>query len=616
MNYGTNPRTERHGWSRMMVTLIAVCLPILAATFFSGSFFKLGTVEAGQVFDGGTAHAASVHNMDMSSMKGNTPSAVAVSIQNNSFVPNDVTIAPGTMVTWTNNNGTRARVRDSGHVMFDSSDLNPGQSYSYTFVTSGVITVVEERGGFTSVVRVTGTAPTGTPGTPGGTTTPGATTTAGGTTTPGTPGATNTAVGGNVVEVQIVSENFPGYSPASITVQSGTTIRWRNVSGDEHSSTSPGAWDSGAIARGGTFETTLVVNGTYNYFCMFHPDMAGSVTVVGGPTATPQPTGTVGTGTVDVGIQTYAFTPQNLTVLVGTTVRWTNHDADTHSATSNTGAFDSGALGQNQQYSFTFNTVGTFSYHCSYHPGMTGTITVVASLPTDTPATAVPTQTSTAQPSTTAQPSVSTTPSAPVDVSISGFAFTPQNITVQVGTTVRWTNHDTTPHTVTEVNGVFNSGGLALNATYSFTFNTPGTYNYACSYHSGMTGSITVVNAGPTTTATAQASVTGTAQATGTTTVQPTSTSATTAQPSATHTVQPTPGIVNVAIQGYAYNPITVTVQAGTTVKWTNLDNDLHSVTEVNGLFDSGTFALNGTFSHTFNTPGTYQYYCTVHGAF
>jgi hypothetical protein len=53
-------------------------------------------------------------------------------------------------------------------------------------------------------------------------------------------------------------------------------------------------------------------------------------------------------------------------------------------------------------------------------------------------------------------------------------------------------------------------------------------------------------------------------------------------------------------------------------VRWTNLDNDNHSVTSTSNprVFDSGEFAQNGTWIYTFNTPGTYTYYCTVHGTF
>ena len=61
--------------------------------------------------------------------------------------------------------------------------------------------------------------------------------------------------------------------------------------------------------------------------------------------------------------------------------------------------------------------------------------------------------------------------------------FTPANLTVDPGTTVCWINHGVALHTVTEDNGVFDSGPLAPGQTFAYTFNTPGTYNYNCLYH-------------------------------------------------------------------------------------------------------------------------------------
>ncbi len=72
-------------------------------------------------------------------------------------------------------------------------------------------------------------------------------------------------------------------------------------------------------------------------------------------------------------------------------------------------------------------------------------------------------------------------------------------------------------------------------------------------------------------------------------------------------------GGTQVTIQNLTYQPATLQVRVGTTVTWTNQDNVSHSVTFRNGMKDSGLFAQGQSFSYTFNTPGTYQYYCTVH---
>jgi len=77
-------------------------------------------------------------------------------------------------------------------------------------------------------------------------------------------------------------------------------------------------------------------------------------------------------------------------------------------------------------------------------------------------------------------------------VTISGFAFGPASISIPVGSTVTWTNQDGTAHTVTADDGSFDSGSLAQGATFSQTFDTPGTYTYHCAIHSSMTGTVTV----------------------------------------------------------------------------------------------------------------------------
>ncbi len=73
------------------------------------------------------------------------------------------------------------------------------------------------------------------------------------------------------------------------------------------------------------------------------------------------------------------------------------------------------------------------------------------------------------------------------------------------------------------------------------------------------------------------------------------------------------PGANEVWIQNMAYSPSTITVSAGTTIKWTNKDGVAHTVTSNSGLFDSGSIGSNGTYSHTFNTAGTFPYKCTFH---
>jgi len=80
--------------------------------------------------------------------------------------------------------------------------------------------------------------------------------------------------------------------------------------------------------------------------------------------------------TMAVSIKDMAFSPANITVKKGSTVTWTNNDGFTHTVTGDNGGPDSGDLASGKTYQFTFDTVGTFSYHCSIHSNMTGTVTV------------------------------------------------------------------------------------------------------------------------------------------------------------------------------------------------------------------------------------------------
>jgi plastocyanin len=77
-----------------------------------------------------------------------------------------------------------------------------------------------------------------------------------------------------------------------------------------------------------------------------------------------------------VAIDNFTFTPPELTVAVGTTVKWINHDDIPHSVVDNNKAFRSKALDTGDSYSFTFASAGTFSYFCGLHPHMVGKVIV------------------------------------------------------------------------------------------------------------------------------------------------------------------------------------------------------------------------------------------------
>jgi amicyanin len=83
---------------------------------------------------------------------------------------------------------------------------------------------------------------------------------------------------------------------------------------------------------------------------------------------------------VDVDIMDSAYIPANIKVKKGSTVTWTNQDSIRHDVMPDAEAASfrgSELLGQGESYSFTFNEVGTYTYHCTPHPFMKGTVEVV-----------------------------------------------------------------------------------------------------------------------------------------------------------------------------------------------------------------------------------------------
>ncbi len=71
------------------------------------------------------------------------------------------------------------------------------------------------------------------------------------------------------------------------------------------------------------------------------------------------------------------FSNPSLQVVTGTKVTWINDDNTNHTVTSDTGLFDSGTISPGGSFNYTFNSTGTFDYHCIFHTGMTGKVIVV-----------------------------------------------------------------------------------------------------------------------------------------------------------------------------------------------------------------------------------------------
>jgi plastocyanin len=123
-----------------------------------------------------------------------------------------------------------------------------------------------------------------------------------------------------------------------------------------------------------------------------------------------------------VTIADFDFSPATVTIHVGDTVTWVNHGPSAHTATASNNSFNTGVLQKGQSASHTFTTAGTFSYICSIHPFMHGTVIVLANTTSTTPSTASTTPSTTTTPTTTTP--TTTAAETAGQLPMTGFALT------------------------------------------------------------------------------------------------------------------------------------------------------------------------------------------------
>src|SRR4051794_4168179 len=355
--------TNRRQARRLLTTLVAICLPVLAATFFSGSFFRAGTLQPGEVLNAASAHAA--HNP----AQGAQVSGFGVTLTDAGFTPYAATVNAGTTVIWSNNTARIQSVSITGAAAFGSGDMLPGKQFTYVFTTPGTYRYSSADGRYSGAITVAD-APEA------------------------------------IVDVSIQGYQFQS---ANITINAGDTVRWTNLDPDRHTVTADnGAFDSGELNQNGVFQFTFNTPGTYGYYCARHPGMRGTITVNGasatntpGATGTAQATGTAGatgtgtaqatgtagttgtpgatgtgtgtpqagctpTGNVAITVNESGFNPASITVAAGTRVTWTNTGSQRHRIRDiNHNLFDSDDIYNGQTFSYTFCNGGTFYYEDS-----------------------------------------------------------------------------------------------------------------------------------------------------------------------------------------------------------------------------------------------------------
>lgn len=314
--------------------------------------------------------------------------------------------------------------------------------------------------------------------------------------------------------------------PVQLEIDSGTTVTWTNEDTERHrvrSKDGPEEFDSGNLDPGESFSYTFTIEGSYPYYDhrdRDDTDYFGMIIVGGAGGATDGPLPERG----EVSIINRSFQPPSFSIATGGTIEWSNDDGEAHTVTSTDSAFDSGILNGGATFTQTFTEAGSFPYSCLIHPEMRGTITVndpiagptQAASSSAVPVTEVPGDQASTEPdpgtSVDASPGVDATSgpaaSALVDaspgvdasaaptigaaVSIIDRSFRPGEIEIHPGDTVSWSNDDGQGHTVTAVNGEFDSGVLAVGAEFSTVFETAGSYDFFCAIHPDMTGTVIV----------------------------------------------------------------------------------------------------------------------------
>ncbi|MBI4906745.1 MAG: cupredoxin domain-containing protein [Acidobacteria bacterium] len=200
------------------------------------------------------------------------------------------------------------------------------------------------------------------------------------------------------ISATIVQPAAPGYTisvnPLSRTIAAGATTTYQVTVASQNDF-------SGQVALGlanvpntvlSTFNTdlfTLPANGSVTSTLSLtaqpnSPSATSTITVnavsLGFPARSQNITLTVtppqGPQTAQVSIQQFQFSPTPVTVAAGGQVRWTNLDGTQHTVVADGGQFSSGVLGNGQTFSTMPAAPGTYNYHCSIHPSMTGTVIV------------------------------------------------------------------------------------------------------------------------------------------------------------------------------------------------------------------------------------------------
>ena len=172
------------------------------------------------------------------------------------------------------------------------------------------------------------------------------------------------------------------------------------------------------------------------------------------------------------------YSPDVAVVTQGYVIEWTNADAVVHTVTSAVDfgeTFDSSLINAGETYTLDTSNLelGEHEYLCIVHPWMVASIVIEAAK----------------------EPTKVTIPQGAAMPEDGQIYYDPETLDITVGTTVAWDNADTTVHTVTsgkapETDGIFDSEMMASGDIFEFTFTDAGTFDYFCTFHPWMVGTV------------------------------------------------------------------------------------------------------------------------------
>ena len=279
------------------------------------------------------------------------------------------------------------------------------------------------------------------------------------------------------------------FNPQELVINVHDEVKFASYAGNRRIIFDDG-FKTGFLSAGTSLTKKFDNAGTVTFQIEGEPEITGQVEIV--TSGAPPPVGIFDIDNppqgevVFVAVNDYEFLPIEIEVNLGDTVVWTNIGQNAHSVDFYDDPFEKGVVNADRTYNRTFTKPGEYAYRCRFHNAMKGVIKVVDSgVSSSEEATGLAAQ-------TWEQP----TDGFEHDITIEDFAYDSAWIDIKVGDSVTWYNTGDAPHTVMAKDGSFDTGDIPPSTSATHLFTLPGIYEYTCSYHPEMKGTVVVNVAG------------------------------------------------------------------------------------------------------------------------